>query len=134
MNALADVAGMTETGPRKHHTKGLWSHGEGQQNCGKCCSLVACKMTAVSTWWVQKTLEVHSAWAHQLEKTGSTTSEGTRLVQCGGNWVHISRAAFAKDERVRSLGVGGSGREHGVRWVRTMCNARWKGRTSLEEF
>ena len=80
MNALGDVAGMTETGSRKHHTKGLWSYGEGQQNCGKCCSLVACKMTAVSTWWVQKTLEVHSAWAHQLEKTGSTTSEGTRLV------------------------------------------------------
>ena len=79
MNALGDVAGMTETGPRKHH-KGLWSCGDGQLNCGKCCSLVACKMTAVSSWRVQKTLEVHSAWAHQLEKTGSTTSEGTRLV------------------------------------------------------
>ena len=31
VNALGDVAGMTQTGPRKHHTKGLWPCGEGLQ-------------------------------------------------------------------------------------------------------
>ena len=137
MNALGDVAAMTETGPRKHHTKGPWSFGERLQNFEK--KLLCGGVQDDGREFVVGPEDLTNLRGAQRVgriswKNGSTASEGTRLV-CSveeiGSSFHV--------QLLRRMGecvllVWKVVAEHGVRWVRAMCNTCWKGRISLEEF